>query len=118
MPFFAARDRRKHQRASLAAPCPCFFLIRGRRYSAFMVDVSASGAGFRNFEVSAVPGLKSGDTARFDVVTPYGRASYTGEIAWVGTLEGGHGWGLRLAEQLRSGDGPLGSLLEAAFPAN
>lgn len=83
-----------------------------------MVDVSAGGAGFRNFEVNVTPSLKMGDTARFDVVTPYGRGTYAGEIAWVGTLEGGQGWGLCLAEKLRNGDGPLGTLLDAAFPAN
>jgi hypothetical protein len=118
MSFSGTTDRRRHPRANLAAPCPCFFHIHGKRYPAFMVDVSAGGAGFRNFEIGAPLSLTSGENTHFDVITPHGRGTYNGLVVWAAVLEGGHGWGLRLVETVRHGEGPLGSLLAAALPMN
>jgi len=115
--FFAANDRRRAPRVNLAAPCPCFFRIRGKRHPAFMVDVSATGAGFRNYELATTLALSTGQDARFEVITPFGRADYSGSVAWANALDAGLGWGIRLTAPLVQGQGPLGSLLAAAMQA-
>lgn len=117
MALFATNDRRRAPRANLAAPCPSFFVHGGKRYQAFLVDVSDTGAGFRNFEHGVDIGPGTGQCTVFDVLTPYGKGTYRGTIAWAAQLEGGHAWGLHLEEQLSECDGPLGNLLDAAFPS-
>ncbi len=109
-------ERRREPRANLPGPCPCFFHVSGKRYPAFLVDLSSTGAGFRNFEMARALDLDSGDSTRFDVITPYGRGSYTGRVAWARSLDGGHAWGLQLSAPVRESEGPLETLLVAAFP--
>ena len=116
MSFFVPNDRRHAPRANLAAPCPSFFHVQGRRYQAFMVDVSSTGAGFRNFEHASPVSLGKGQGTRFDVITPYGKGTYKGTVAWCDRLEGGHAWGLRLCGGIGRGEGPLEELFGAAFP--
>jgi hypothetical protein len=116
--FLAANDRRRMPRANLAAPCPCFFRVRGKRHPAFMVDVSATGAGFRNFELAATLALNAGQDTHFEVITPFGRADYAGCVVWASALDAGHGWGIRLSAPLVKGQGPLGSLLAVVMQAS
>jgi len=90
--------------------------VSGKRYPAFLVDISGSGAGFRNFEIAREPELNSGEVTRFDVITPYGRGTYSGRVAWVHSLEGGHAWGLQLTAPVREAQGPLETLLVSSTP--
>jgi hypothetical protein len=115
MPFFVRNDRRASPRANLAAPCPCFFKVHGKRRGAYMVDLSAAGAGFRNYEQNSPLNFSGGETVDFDVITPFGRANYQGEVAWATHLEGGHAWGMRLRNPLATDTDPLGSLWTAAL---
>jgi len=80
-----------------------------------MVDISETGAGFRNYEQKTPLTISSGDTVHFDVITPFGRGKYQGTVAWASQLEGGHAWGMRLDSSLSADADPLGSLWAAAF---
>lgn len=111
-------DRRQKPRANLAAPCPSFFSVQGRRYQAFMVDVSENGAGFRDFDQVSPLTLGPGQKTQFEVITPYGKGSYEGTVAWARQLEGGHAWGLQLNSGLRTCAGPLEQLLDTALPSD
>ncbi len=83
-----------------------------------MVDVSEQGAGFRNFDQTSPLSLGPGQKTRFEVITPYGKGSYAGTVAWADQLEGGHAWGLELDTQLCARAGPLEQLLSATLPPN